>query len=298
MVLAALWENVDRNIRTLETYFQLAKPGGALAEDSLLLDYNLVFILKVPYKAAKRGHFLVLLSFVVFSLAGIAAPILQSALFDVDISPTGENIWTAKVGTNMAYARALQAVHALTIVLLITLAFSLHRRRNTGLYADTSCVAALAATVGSSLPKDLANLDLADEETIRKTISRRRYHLHHSTSNDGTVIYQLDRRPNQDGGTVGDLNLQTAPEDVPAFNKPLRARTSIYVQFSGIFTTVIVILLGIEAFGSKPAVKFVFSYRVVPVAIGVIVKELWKLMDRDVRNNEPYHYLALYPLAH
>jgi hypothetical protein len=59
----------------------------ALAEDSLLLDYNLVFILKVPYQALKKWHHLVLLSFVVFSLAGIVAPILQSALFDVDIVP-------------------------------------------------------------------------------------------------------------------------------------------------------------------------------------------------------------------
>lgn len=63
------------------------------------------------------------------------------------------------------------------------------------------------------------------------------------------------------------------------------------------FTSVIVVLFGIEAFSPKVSVKFVFSYRNVPVAVGVVVKELWKLMDRDLRNNEPYHYLALHPLA-
>lgn len=81
-----------------------------------------LFILKVPYQALKKGHHLVLLSFVVVSLAGIVAPILQSALFDVDISPADGTLWTAKVGTNMAYARALQAVRGVVIVLIITLA--------------------------------------------------------------------------------------------------------------------------------------------------------------------------------
>ncbi|MCJ1249961.1 hypothetical protein MMC30_007187 [Trapelia coarctata] len=299
VILAALWENVDRNIRTLESYYQLARPGGALAEDSLLLDYNLIFILKVPWKALRKRHHLVLLSFVVFSLAGIAAPILQSALFDVDISPAGQILWTAKVGTNTAYARALQALHGCIIVLVIALASSLHRRRNTGLYSDPSCVAALAAIVGPTLRKDLANLDLADEKAIENTISRRRYHLHHSIRDDGTVIYQLDLVENQDEGPGGDVKLQASPDDLPEFNKPLKTRNSpISAWSSGMFTTVIVVLFGIEAFNTNPSVKFVFSYRIVPVAIGVVVKELWKLMDRDFRNNEPYHYLALHPLAH
>lgn len=75
-------------------------------------------------------------------------------------------------GDQYAYARTLQAVHGVAIVLSIALASLLHRRRNTGLYADPDCVAALAAIVGSTLRKDLANLDLADERTILNTISR------------------------------------------------------------------------------------------------------------------------------
>lgn len=297
VVLAALWANVDRNIRSLESYYQLAKPDGALAEDSLLLDYNLVFILKVPYQALKKGHHLVLLSFVVFSLAGIAAPILQSALFDVDILPADGTLWTAKVGTNMAYARALQAVYGVVIVLTIALASVLHRRRKTGLYADPDCVAALAAIVGSTLRKDLANLDLADESTMLNTISGRRYHLHHSIRNDGKVIYQLDRLENEDEGVGADLKLQANPDDLPEFNKPLKVRSPLGAWLSSMSVIVIVVLFGIEAFSSRPSIKFVFSYRIVPVAIGVVVKELWKLMDRDLRNNEPYNYLALHPLA-
>lgn len=297
VVLAALWANVDRNVRTLESYDQLAKPDGALAEDSLLLDYNLVFILKVLYQALKKGHHLVLLSFVVFSFAGIVALILQSALFDVDIVPADGTLWTAKVGTNMVYARALQAVNGVVIVLVIVLAALLHRRRNTRLYADPDCVAALAAIVGSTLRKDLANLDLADERTILNTISRRRYHLHHSIKNDGKVIYQLDRLGNQDNGVGGDLKLRASPDELPEFNKPLKVRSSLDAWLSSVVTSVLVVLFGIEAFSPKASVKFVFSYRIVPVAIGVVVKELWKLMDRDLRNNEPYHHLARHPLA-
>ena len=48
------WAVVDLDVKRLEPYFQLSKPGGASASDSILLHYPFDFLLLVPLTAAKR----------------------------------------------------------------------------------------------------------------------------------------------------------------------------------------------------------------------------------------------------
>ena len=48
------WAAVDLDVKRLEPYFQLSKPGGASASDSILLRYPFDFMALVPVNAAKR----------------------------------------------------------------------------------------------------------------------------------------------------------------------------------------------------------------------------------------------------
>ena len=48
------WATVDLDVKRLEPYFQLSKPGGASASDSMLLHYPFDFLPLVPVTAAKR----------------------------------------------------------------------------------------------------------------------------------------------------------------------------------------------------------------------------------------------------
>ena len=48
------WAAVDLDVKRLEPYFQLSKPGGAPASDSILLRYPFDFLALVPIAAAKR----------------------------------------------------------------------------------------------------------------------------------------------------------------------------------------------------------------------------------------------------
>ena len=48
------WAAVDLDVKRLEPYFQLSKPGGASADDSILLHYPFDFLALVPVTAAKR----------------------------------------------------------------------------------------------------------------------------------------------------------------------------------------------------------------------------------------------------
>lgn len=55
LMLSLLWALPHHDIMRLEPYFQMSKPGGAKAEDSLFLGYSYDYVALVPFLAAKRG---------------------------------------------------------------------------------------------------------------------------------------------------------------------------------------------------------------------------------------------------
>lgn len=56
LCLGFLWAKTHHDILRLESYFQMSEPGGALAEDSILLDYPYKFPLLLPYLAWNRRY--------------------------------------------------------------------------------------------------------------------------------------------------------------------------------------------------------------------------------------------------
>ena len=58
MIVVALgvgWAAVDLDVKRLGPYFQLSKPEGETASNSIFLHYPFDFIAFVPIKAAKKG---------------------------------------------------------------------------------------------------------------------------------------------------------------------------------------------------------------------------------------------------
>ena len=55
VVLGVGWAAVDLDVKRLEPYFQLSKPGGATASSSVFLHYPFEFIAFVPINAARKG---------------------------------------------------------------------------------------------------------------------------------------------------------------------------------------------------------------------------------------------------
>ncbi|PUU79492.1 hypothetical protein B9Z19DRAFT_1125086 [Tuber borchii] len=59
MIVVALgvgWAAVDLDVKRLEPYFQLSKPEGVTASNSIFLHYPFDFIAFVPINAARKGH--------------------------------------------------------------------------------------------------------------------------------------------------------------------------------------------------------------------------------------------------
>ena len=55
VVLGVGWAAVDLDVKRLEPYFQLSKPEGAAANNSIFLHYPFEFIAFVPINAARKG---------------------------------------------------------------------------------------------------------------------------------------------------------------------------------------------------------------------------------------------------
>ncbi|CAD0098131.1 unnamed protein product, partial [Aureobasidium mustum] len=67
VVYGLLWSWIDLDIKRMEPYYQLCNTRGALAEDSLLLQYPFDFVALIPFQAARRKHWSVLTA----ALAGV-----------------------------------------------------------------------------------------------------------------------------------------------------------------------------------------------------------------------------------
>ncbi|KAL9122145.1 MAG: hypothetical protein Q9187_001299 [Circinaria calcarea] len=80
MILFLFWQSIDVTFRTLEPFANLAKSDGAVAQDSLLLDYGSGLPVVVTVKAALARHYKVAwVSFV--GLMSITLPILAGGVF-------------------------------------------------------------------------------------------------------------------------------------------------------------------------------------------------------------------------
>ena len=56
VMLSVSWSWVDLDVKRLEPYFQMSKPGGASAADSVLLHYPHEFIAFAPVSALRRRY--------------------------------------------------------------------------------------------------------------------------------------------------------------------------------------------------------------------------------------------------
>ncbi|KAL0635400.1 hypothetical protein Q9L58_005608 [Maublancomyces gigas] len=85
VLFGLLWAIPDHHYRRLEPYYQLSKPGGATAEDSLLLDYSYTSTLLVPFTSFKRGHWTVFCSGMMSNILTLVLIPLIAGVFEQTI---------------------------------------------------------------------------------------------------------------------------------------------------------------------------------------------------------------------
>lgn len=91
-----LWTWVILDIKRLEPYFQLSKPGGATGSSSLLFGYPLQFLLTLPFLAYKHKHWSVFATAVAMMLVFWGLTPIQAGIFATRSIAITEHIPAAK----------------------------------------------------------------------------------------------------------------------------------------------------------------------------------------------------------
>ncbi|KAH6892325.1 hypothetical protein B0T10DRAFT_401198 [Thelonectria olida] len=56
VIYSIIWSWIDLDVKRMQPWFELSKPGGAQANNSMFLDYQYEFVALVPIHAARRKH--------------------------------------------------------------------------------------------------------------------------------------------------------------------------------------------------------------------------------------------------
>ncbi|KAG5994635.1 hypothetical protein E4U43_003201 [Claviceps pusilla] len=308
VVYGVLWQFIDFEVRRLEAYHQLSKPGGALAAESINVDYVTSFNFYRPFRALKLGHHAVALSSIATTLAISLVPTFASA--SIILTPNREERKKHPnedklIYFSPAWSRLLTSTLAVCAACGFGLLFLLQTRR-TGLVSDVRGIAGLASmAVVSHILMDFKDMDTARHKDIHQKLKHNRYVLRNSSlapDDENAVRLQERRRrrrrrrrsklkedddenDDDDGGGDDDDDQAYLSENP----HPLMLRPAGFVPF-------IITLFGFMGF--VPTFLFtkgdVVTERApwVVTAIAVCLKMSWNAMETAVRMMEPFYILS------
>ncbi|KAH0543468.1 hypothetical protein FGG08_002233 [Glutinoglossum americanum] len=270
-----MWQVVDFEVKRLEPYYQLSRKGGALAEESLSIDYLTFWHYLTPLKAIRYRHWAVVYCSVATLLAGSIAPTLQSA--SVVLSPTqrlrkpGEPKY---VNMHHIWSRVLSATFFVVALFGLLLLWQL--RRKSGLLSDPKGIAGIAAMATKShILMDFQGLDIEKEGKIHKTLRHRRYVLHKSSLWQGEYVRNRGQR-----------SLQSKKQNPHPLM--LRKKAGIpYIISIALFMGVVPVLV----FNTKANIVTEKAPWLL-TAGAVIIKLMWNTLECGIRMIEPFYILS------
>ncbi|OTB09163.1 hypothetical protein M426DRAFT_51381 [Hypoxylon sp. CI-4A] len=287
-----LWQNTDFEVRRLEAFYQLSKEGGALAAESINVDYITLFNFARPFLALRRRHYAVAVSSVATLLAVSLVPTLGAAalVLEPDLETRLRNPEIEKTITvNPVLSRLLTMTFFLVAVLGCVLFHQLSARHS-GLLSDVKGIAGLASmAVVSHIMMDFKDMDVAKPRDIHQKLKNRRYALRNSSlvpEDSGPVVSkQLEsaqqRRYNNNSNKAAHLRAENP--------HPLMLRAEGYVPF---LIGILLFLGFIPAFLFTPASAVTDKAPWVVTALAVCLKLTWGSLETAVRMMEPYYILS------
>ncbi|KAJ9156706.1 DUF3433 domain protein [Pleurostoma richardsiae] len=283
VLFGVLWQITDFEVKRLEAYYQLSKEGGALAAESINVDYITFFNFLRPVRALRLRHYAVAISSVVSLLAISLVPTLSAAAIILTPDrakrmddPTGEKT----IRIHPVWSRFLTSTLAIIAALGCVLFWQLQSRKS-GLLADVKGIAGLAAMANvSHILMDFKDTDVATHKDIHHKLKHNRYVLRNSSlaPDHQNPATQQERDKYEREIT----HLSENPH-------PLMLRAAGMVPFIvgiGVFMALIPIFL------FTPAGYLTDRAPWVVTALAVCIKLGWGSVETDVRMMEPFYILS------
>ncbi|KAI4217327.1 MAG: hypothetical protein LQ351_000636 [Letrouitia transgressa] len=333
-VLAVLfsipWHILFAAIQEMEPFYQLTHPQGALARDSICLDYRASLNVVATVKAGLRGHFVVLCSGLC-SIFALALPPLASETVFIGFIGKGRctatssrDVCNPQLSVYPAAARVVQGILGLLAVLTICIAIT---RRSSGVYSNPLSIAGTAALFqNSTFVDEFRELDSDDlnRKTLEARLKGNRYRLGHFQHCDGftdygiskykETMYKSESESNVPlyGGSIDNNKKNHAYASVTPVNETPRPKNNkqsisganlfVHPATISLFACLVVGLLVLVIYynrtgGNTPFERFMdsqsFGVTSLFTGMGVLLKMYWSALDDDLRTTEPYRLLVL-----
>lgn len=281
VTFGVLWAITDFEVKRLEAFYQMSKEGGALAAESINVDYITNFNFFFPFRAIQRKQYTVAISSITTLLAVSLVPTLGSAaiVLNPDIATRHANLNIEKTVTiNPILSRLLTSSFVIIAALGSALFYQLQSRRS-GLLADVKGIAGLASmAVVSHVMMDFKDMDVAKPKDIHHKLKNHRYVLRNSSlaPDDATPV------TTQESDRYREAHLSENPH-------PLMLRAEGCIPF----------IIGIALFlGFIPIFLFTGASALtdkapwVVTALAVCIKLSWGSLETNIRMMEPYYILS------
>ncbi len=275
-----LWQVTDYEVKRLEPFHRLSREGGALAAESINIDYITIFNIFRPIRALRYKHYAVAVSSFATILAVSIVPTLQTASLVLE---PNRNIRAQHPGglkfinIDATWSRILTAILGLISILGIILLFELQGRRS-GLAGDVRGIAGIAAMATKShVLMDFKDLDTVPPQDIHNKLKKRRYTLRNSSLASDAVPMK-----NEDMDKYDRFRLSANPH-------PLMLRLSAggpFIVSMIAFTIFIPLVIFSSANIILDKAGWLLTFLAVAIKIG------FQTLEQDARLMEPFYRLS------
>lgn len=275
------WQNTDFEVRRLEAFYQLSKEGGALASESINVDYITLLNFTRPFLAWKRRHWAVAVSSIATILAISVVPTLGSAALIVSDVMLDDGSVIKAIYVNQALSRILTMTFFVIAVLGCVLFYQLNTRRS-GLLSDVKGISGLASmAVVSHIMTDFKDMDVATPKDIHHRLKNRRYALRNSSlvpEDSGSSVVPSTSQEDK----YKDTHLTQNPH-------PLMLRAEGCIPF---IVFILVFLGFIPVFLFTPVSVVTDKAPWFVTMLAVCIKLGWGSLEMAIRMMEPYYILS------
>ena len=313
------WPLLVSAMREIEPFYQLQRPNGITAEDSIALDRTSLTAVAI-FLALKKGHFLVSWSGLTSLMVLVVAPLASETVF---IQFAGECTATsgrntdgcnASLNVSLQAARVLQGI--LSIIAILTLVLAIDTRKKSGVYANPLSIAGLATLFQNPQVVDsFRQLNpYLSSKMIRSALQGQRYRIGFYKNDDGTQSYgfvrchqdsgrvqtefqTLFRRKKKYAAVAAGVDDNSRPKPERTFSRYLVHPASI-VAFAFLIVGLEILIIyfdhtggdtGFEKFMDSQSFGVTFLF----TAIGVMLKMYWTFLD-----DGKWHNATVRPLAY
>ena len=308
----------------MEPFYQLSKPNGATAAESLLADYLSAGYSLGHIKHIFSGHWIMLFSTIGYCGMAVLSPLASESMGVIatkfctnqqgKLSPCSP-VWVV----NMATARGLEAVLCVVAAMIVGVIIC-NWPRSSGIFNNPSSIASLASLLShEDMLQDLRQLDQrASDESIKIAVSGTRYVMMSyeispgiyrygvtKTTSGISTPYSLGNTHNFDYESRNKYAAVSNPTNM-AFQDggPIREQKPFSISGrlvrDSLFLCVLVALFGIVLGyylegADTPFNRFfnsgAFGAKFTLTAVAALADFQWKTMEREVRIITPYRHL-------